>query len=92
MGAAQSELPASTKVIVSSHDYEQTASEAELRALVEVSRWGREAPIAHAELGCLAGSWCVVCMTLRPTLPCCRRHCTALRYPSVCAAVPRRGR
>ncbi|KAL4425636.1 hypothetical protein ABPG75_009652 [Micractinium tetrahymenae] len=33
--AAKSELPATTKVIVSSHDYEKTASEEELQALVE---------------------------------------------------------
>ncbi|KAI7844252.1 hypothetical protein COHA_002050 [Chlorella ohadii] len=33
--AAKSELPATTKIIVSSHDYEKTASDEELRALVE---------------------------------------------------------
>lgn len=33
--AAKSELPATTKIIVSSHDYEKTASEEELQTLVE---------------------------------------------------------
>lgn len=36
--AAEGAVPASTKVIVSSHDYERTASEEELQELVEVRR------------------------------------------------------
>ena len=34
--AAEGQVPPSTKVIVSSHDYEKTASEADLMELVEV--------------------------------------------------------
>ncbi len=34
--AAKGEVPATTKIIVSSHDYEQTAREKELMELVEV--------------------------------------------------------
>lgn len=46
--AAKEQLPAATKVIVSSHDYEQTASEEELRELVEV----RCAALGTAALRC----------------------------------------
>jgi hypothetical protein len=35
--AAKGEVPTTTKIIVSSHDYQQTASEADLQALVEAS-------------------------------------------------------
>lgn len=66
-----------TKVIVSSHDYERTASEEELRALVEVRRAPRSAvqngagsgagsaarTAAHAGAPCLGlGGRCRACV------------------------------
>lgn len=52
-GAAKSELPATTKIIVSSHDYEKTASDEELRALVEVRGSCRRDGTKRRKPGCL---------------------------------------